>query len=139
MHVACLYIRTLHSTLNMCHIIIIVITITYKGCVSISWRHLLSACHCTYIQSKRYYYYLWPHDNVVMQLHKWNQLAWNEHTTDIDLLNWCLKKENVAGWYRSIDTSNAVPTGELADDSSFNIITWCEWAIKWYGDRCILY
>ena len=29
---------------------------------------------------------------------------------------------NVAGWCRGIDTSNEVATGELADDSSFNII-----------------
>ena len=46
----------------------IVITIPYKGCVSIFWRNLLPACHCIYVQSKRYYYYLQPHDNVAMQL-----------------------------------------------------------------------
>ena len=76
-----------------------------------------------------------------MQLHERNQLAWNEHTTDLDLLNWCLEKENVAGWCRGIDTSNEVATGELMDDSiaGFNIIMWNEWAVKQYGDRCMLY
>ena len=117
------------------------ISIAYKGCVSISWRHFLAACHCTYIQSKRYYYYLRPHDNVVMQLHERNQVAWNECTSDLVLLNWRFGKENLASWCRGIDTSNEVATGELADvdDSNFNIIKWYEWAIKWYGDWCILY
>ena len=49
-----------------------------------------------------------------------------------------LGKENVASWW-GIDTSNKVATGELADVSNFNIIIWYEWAIKWYGDQCILY
>ena len=128
---ACLCIETLHNTLNTLHIIIIMITIAYKGCVNISWRHLLPTCHCTYTQSKSYYYYLQPDNNVVMWLHKQNQRAWNEHNTDLDLLNWCLGKENVAGWW-GIDTSNEVATGELMDDSNFNIITWYEWAIKQY-------
>ena len=74
-----------------------------------------------------------------MQLHEWNQLAWNERTTNLDLLNWRLEKENVAGWCRDIDASKEVATGELADDSSFNIITWYESAIKQYSARCILY
>ena len=38
-----------------------------------------------------------------------------EHTTNLDL-----GKENVAGW-SGIDTSNEVATGELADDSNFNM------------------
>ena len=50
-----------------------------------------------------------------------------------------LGKGNVAGWCRGIDTSNEVTTGEVVDDSSFNNITWYEWAIKRYGDQCILY
>ena len=33
-----------------------------------------------------------------------------------------LRKGNVAGWCRGIDTSNEVATGELMEDSSFNII-----------------
>ena len=33
-----------------------------------------------------------------------------------------LGKENAVGWCRGIDTSNEVATGELKDDSSFNII-----------------
>ena len=73
-----------------------------------------------------------------MQLHERSQPAWNECTTDLCLLNWHLGKENVAGWW-GIDTSTKVATGELADDSNFNIITWYEWAIKRYGDRYILF
>ena len=73
-----------------------------------------------------------------MQLHEQNQSAWNECTTDLDLLNWRLEKENVASWW-GIDTSNEIATGELADDSNFNILTWYQWAIKRYGDRCILF
>ena len=73
-------------------------------------------------------YYLRSHDNVVesVQLHEQNQLAWNERTTDLDFLNWRLGKEYVAGWCKGIDTSesNEVASGELADDSNFNIITW---------------
>ena len=42
---------------------------------------------------------------------------------NLDLLNLQLEKENVAGWCRGIDPSNELATGELADDSSFNIIT----------------
>ena len=66
-----------------------------------------------------------------MWLHEQNQRAWNEHNTDLDLLNWRLGKENVAGWW-GMDTSNEVATGELMDDSNFNIITWYEWAKKQY-------
>ena len=73
-------------------------------------------------------FYLWPDNNVVMQLHEQNQQAWNEHNADLDLLNWRLEKENVAGRW-GIDTSNEVATGELAYDSNFNIIMWYEWAI----------
>ena len=71
----------------------------------------------------QYYYYLWPHDNVAMQLHEQNQPPWNECITDLDLLNWCLGKENVAGQWNT-NTSNEVATGELVGDSNFNIITW---------------
>ena len=49
------------------------------------------------------------------------QPAWNERTTNLDLLNQRSGKENVAGWW-GIDTSNEVATGELADNSNFNII-----------------
>ena len=52
-----------------------------------------------------------------MQLHEWNQPAWNECTTNLDLLKLRLGKENVAGWWR-IDTSNEVATGEIANDST---------------------
>ena len=57
-----------------------------------------------------------------MQLHEQNQPAWNESIIDLDLLNWRLERENVAGWW-GIDTSNEVATGELVDDSNFNILT----------------
>ena len=77
-------------------------------------------------------------DNVAMQLHERNKSAWNECTTNLYLLNWHLRKENVNGWW-GIDTSNEIATGELMDDSNFNIITWYQWAIKRYGDWCLLY
>ena len=32
----------------------------------------------------------------MMQLHEQNQLAWNEHAINLNLLNWRLEKENVA-------------------------------------------
>ena len=66
------------------------------------------------------------------------QSAWNEQTTNLDLLNWCLGKENVAGWLVP-DTSNEVAIGEKMDNFNFDIITWYQWAIKQYGDQCVLY
>ena len=67
-----------------------------------------------------------------MQLHEQNQLAWNEYTIDLDLLNWHLEKENVAGWYRGIDTSKEVATEELTGNSSFNII-WVSNKMIWWS------
>ena len=72
-----------------------------------------------------------------MQLHEQN-LETDECITNLDLLNWCLGKENVANWW-GIDTSNEVASGELVDDTNFIIIMWYQWAIKQYGDRCMLY
>ena len=60
--------------------------------VSVFPEGFFSIAHM-YVQSKRYYYYLQPHDNVAMQLHERNQLAWKERTINLDLLNWRLEKE----------------------------------------------
>ena len=93
----------------MRHIIVIVITIACKGCVSISRRHLLPGCHHTYIQSKRCYYYLRPHGNVAMQLcprMKSTSLKWTHYQLGFAKL--MFGKGNVAGWCKGIDTSNEV-------------------------------
>ena len=70
------------GSLNTRHMIIVVITIAYKGCVSISWRRFLTACHCTYVQSTRYCYHLRPHDNVAISATPWTKstsLKWTHY------------------------------------------------------------
>ena len=77
-------------------------------------QHLLktsSPCLPLHMRTKiRYYnYYMQTHDKAVIDANpQWtwrNQLAWNECTTNLDLLNWHLEEKNVSGSISSRDRS----------------------------------